>query len=398
MPFNPLCPTTFFDIPTETYDPRGFYRVEADKDGGTVFIFDPEGGEAAAARRRQLSERTLEELAEGFITVLDTGRDSNDPWWKQNARLLAELLPGTGRVLSAREAYIAYQAATTAMQNGDWEQALLSGGESLFNAVGAVPVFGDLLRLGKGAVKLANLLLTLGHRLDVEPQVLAMAAAGGGGKLGKGDTPGIGHNSGGKEPNQRFVLPQNQKSVTILKSATTPIWKSFPEPGTRLYRVSGEPVADWVLERGYPLGFRSSGHYKSFIQPLQNKLRQIDTDAIIAIRGSAVTGQGFDKAKGTYTKGFFDSGAEPSDYDLSIVSSKLFRLAEEKGIKVYKEDGTSRVIRGDTLNTVKLKQEFDHMMRQAGGRQVSLVIYESLEVIKAKGTMMTLGRDLGAVQ
>ena len=73
-------------------------------------------------------------------------------------------------------------------------------------------------------------------------------------------------------------------------------------------------------------------------------------------------------------------------------------MAEEKGIKVYREDGTSRVIRGETLTTVRLKQEFDHMIREAGGREVSLVIYESLEVIKAKGTMMTLGRELGAVQ
>ena len=56
------------------------------------------------------------------------------------------------------------------------------------------------------------------------------------------------------------------------------------------------------------------------------------------------------------------------------------------------------MIRGNALEKIELGSEFDEMMRIAGGRKMSLVIYNSLEELQAKGTMMTLGRDLGAVR
>ena len=56
------------------------------------------------------------------------------------------------------------------------------------------------------------------------------------------------------------------------------------------------------------------------------------------------------------------------------------------------------MIKDKAFKNVALKEEFDHMKRAAGGREVSLVIYESLEVMKAKGTTMTLGRELGEVR
>ena len=399
------------DIVPEVYDPAGFYDVEEDaENGGLVIVGQADdadgflqlagGRQPQEPQRRKLQPEALEHVADGFLAVLDAGSGPDDPLWQQLARLVAEILPGTGHVLSAREAYVAFQAAAAAMEDGDWEEALLKGGEALLDLAGAVPAIGDLMRLGKGAVKVANLLLRLGRRIDVEPRVLAMAAAGGAGK-GRGvfeELPGVGRGQAQKGPNERFVLPENQKSITVLEGATTPIWKSFPETGTRLYRVPGEPVADRVLARGYPLGFRSSGHYKSFIQPVQEKVRELDPDAVIAIKGSAVTGQGFDKVKGTYTNGFFDSGVEASDYDIAIVSSKLFKLVEKEGIKVYREAGNTRVMNSETLKVVGLQEEFEHMKRIAGGRDVSLVIYESLDGLQAKGTMMTLGRELGEIQ
>ncbi|MEO3429716.1 hypothetical protein AAFN88_12700 [Pelagibius sp. CAU 1746] len=177
-------PADEFDIPTESYDPSGFYQLEETEDGSGVFVLTSkgfgEGGMQVAAERRragryEIAQTTLDDVFDGIVAVLDSGRDANDPAWQQLARIAAEVAPGTGNVLSAREAYIAFKAAATAMEKGDWGEALLNGGEALFNAAGAVPAFGELLRLGKGAVKVANLLYQVGRTTGARPVVAAMA-------------------------------------------------------------------------------------------------------------------------------------------------------------------------------------------------------------------------------
>ncbi len=177
-------PADDFDIPTESYDPSGFYQLEEAEDGSGVLVLTPkgfgEGGMQAAAERRragryEIAQTTLDDVFDGIVAVLDSGRDADDPAWQQLARIAAEVAPGTGNVLSSREAYIAFKAAATAMEKGDWGEALLNGGEALFNAAGAVPAFGELLRLGKGAVKVANLLYQVGRTTGARPVVAAMA-------------------------------------------------------------------------------------------------------------------------------------------------------------------------------------------------------------------------------
>lgn len=177
-------PADDFDIPTESYDPSGFYQLEGSEDGSGFFVMSPEGfgaggREAAAGRRRaarhEIGQTTLDGVFDGIVAVLDTGRDADDPAWQQLARVAAEVAPGVGNLLSAREAYIAFKAAATAMERGDWGEALLNGGDALLNAAGAVPAFGDLLRLGKGAVKVANLLFKVGRVTGARPVVAAIA-------------------------------------------------------------------------------------------------------------------------------------------------------------------------------------------------------------------------------
>jgi hypothetical protein len=178
----PFHPADDFDVPTESYDPSGFYQLEETEDGSGYFILTPEGSggrsleatERRRAARYEIGQKTLDEVFDGIVAVLDGGRDADDPLWQQLVRIAAEVAPGTGNALSAREAYIVFKAAATAMEKGDWGDALLNGGEALFNAAGAVPAFGDLLRLGKGAVKVANLLFKVGQVTGARPVVTAV--------------------------------------------------------------------------------------------------------------------------------------------------------------------------------------------------------------------------------
>ena len=303
--FKPFLPRDDFDIPTESYDPSGFYRFVEGDDGRALFVFDPQADDVDA--QRQVDPRSLDDLAEGFIAALDAGRGPDDPQWKQSARFLAEILPVTGHVISAREAYLAFRAASTAMQNGDWEEALLKGGESLLNAAGAVPALGDLLRFGKGAVKLANLLLQMGHRTDIKPQVLAMASAGGGGKPGGGTGGWIGGGTGtpgrGKTPEgpkERFKLPPAEMTLT-RPAQTRPVLQRYDDVGTQLYVGQGEAVATRVWQQGVPLGFNSAEQLREFTEKAFDGIRQAAPDVQIALRGSSVTGKSYDRVRKTYT-------------------------------------------------------------------------------------------------
>ena len=235
--FEPFLPGDDFDIPTEAYDPRGFYRLEEGEDGA-VFVFDPEA--AAADARRRIDPRSLDDLTDGFIAVLDAGRDPDDPQWQQLARLAAEVLPGTGHVLSAREAYIAFKAASTAMQNGDWEEALLKGGEALFNTAGAVPALGDLLRLGKGAVRVANLLVQMGRISGARPMVAAIAQGADGlapavrkSKRQRGPVRTLERTPGGDEA--RRLLAVRQKALRRMPGGF------FEQTAERAFTATGFP-------------------------------------------------------------------------------------------------------------------------------------------------------------
>ncbi|WP_420348630.1 hypothetical protein [Pelagibius sp.] len=392
--FEPFLPPDDFDIPTEAYDPSGFYRLEEGEDGA-VFVFDPEA--AAADARRRIDPRSLDDLAEGFLAVLDAGRDPDDPQWQQRARLLAEFLPGTGHAISAREAYLAFEAASTAMQNGDWEEALLKGGESLLNAVGAVPVFGDLLRLGKGAVKLANLLLTFGRRLEVKPQVLAMASAGGSGGRSSGGGPGsvLGSGSGGAGksrdgPKERFTLPLSE--MTVIKPARDKArLQKFDAVGTQLYVGKGEVVATRVWERGVPLGFRSADHMRTFATITFNRIRGVAPDVRIALRGSAVTGRSFHTVRKDYTGPYFDAKpSEASDFDLALVSPTLMQKARELGIPLRSNGKRTAELTSKDLQDLGLGGLDDDLKDKVDKRIVTFMIYDSNRTLLSRGTVMML--------
>ena len=410
--FDPFLPSDDFDIPTESYDPSGFYRFVEGDDGRALFVFDPQADGADA--RRPVDARSLDDLAEGFIAALDTGRGPDDPQWQQSARFLAEILPVTGHVISAREAYLAFRAASTAMQNGDWEEALLKGGESLLNAAGAVPALGDLLRFGKGAVKLANLLLQMGRRTDIKPQVLAMAGAGGSGSgrggRGAGGDPGggLGSGSSGRDnpgsegpggtgagkvqqgPKERFTLPREEMTIVKPPKNKSQL-RRYEVVGTQLFVGKGVSVASRVWERGVPLGFRSVETLRTFTILAFNGIRRSAPDVRIALRGSAITGRSYNKVRKDYSGGYFDTDpTDASDFDLALVSPTLIQKAKEEGIPLLPGGRRSYVLTAEDLEKLGFPGLDLELSKKVGDRTVSFMLYDSDKTLRARGTAMML--------
>ena len=115
-------------------------------------------GSGASAVRRDITQTRLEEIAAIGEDAAASGLDAPDELTAEAVRLVFEILPGTGEVLSAVEAYDAFLAAHAAFENDDLAQAFLKGGEGVLATLGAIPVVGGTVLLGKGAFKVAGLL------------------------------------------------------------------------------------------------------------------------------------------------------------------------------------------------------------------------------------------------
>jgi len=84
--------------------------------------------------------------------------DVPDQLVKEVGELVLSVLPGTGEVISAKEAYHAFIAARAALDDEDLGEALLKGGEGAIAALGAIPFLGTTVRFGKAGAKAASIL------------------------------------------------------------------------------------------------------------------------------------------------------------------------------------------------------------------------------------------------
>ena len=81
------------------------------------------------------------------------------------------------------------------------------------------------------------------------------------------------------------------------------------------------------------------------------------------------------------------------DFDIAIVSPALLPLAGESKIPVLRRNGglrTGPIKHRDPLQELGLLKLQRDLRKQAGGRRVSFMIYESLEQLERRGTMMIL--------
>ena len=126
------------------------------QDRAVIVIRNPQTGEVQEVTEAQLEE--LIGLAEDPETKTE---DPSDDTATEIAELVLSVLPGTGEVLAARDSYLAFRAAQEALENDDLQEALLKGGESALNALGAIPILGGVIRAPKAVAKAASLLVKL---------------------------------------------------------------------------------------------------------------------------------------------------------------------------------------------------------------------------------------------
>ena len=192
----------------------------------------------------------------------------------------------------------------------------------------------------------------------------------------------------------RFVLPPQDRKINWNRDLAVPERRSFPNTGTTLYSAPNQPVAEWVLKNGRPLGFRSDRAFGQFVDVLERGIGTVDANARIAMRGSAINGLSYEKGGGGFSRHFFDMKVESaSDFDIAIVSPELLKLARQEGIRVLPRNGgwrTGALDDDERLKRLGLSKLWKSLTTMSGNRKVSFMIYESVEQLERRGTVMLL--------
>jgi hypothetical protein len=169
---------------------------------------------------------------------------------------------------------------------------------------------------------------------------------------------------------QRAVGNQAVKQL-FRKSVASPVVQRYPK------------ATDNNSEHGfYPLGFGEMGDFQLFTHMIYSNLPT--DDAKVVIHGSSVTGVSY-KDKGSGSREF-DKG-RTSDYDVAIVSNKLFTQAAQLGVKIRGDH--SEPLTDEQLELLGMKKARDaaqgstaQMDPRSGNvveREVNFMLYGRLE-------------------
>ena len=129
-------------------NPLGRVGAAIDDDDLPAFEFldGPDTGltirRADGTETKAVSPRDLDDL---YVLADDadaTGEEPPDELVEELGELVLSVLPVSGEVLSARDAYLAAVAARRALDDGDLAAALEKGGISAVHALGALPFIG----------------------------------------------------------------------------------------------------------------------------------------------------------------------------------------------------------------------------------------------------------------
>jgi hypothetical protein len=154
---------------------------------------------------------------------------------------------------------------------------------------------------------------------------------------------------------------------------------------TTLFMSHKEPLAADVLKTGRPLGLTNDANFAAFKKILREERATLPPDTRFAIRGSAVTGNGFDQTAQAYTKDYFDVG-RTSDHDIAIVSRTLFEKAQSIGVELRQGGSRTDVLRKkkDTV-TLGLSSLLDRIQKLTGREDTKLMIYKSVNALNKHG-------------
>ena len=148
------------------------------------------------------------------------------------------------------------------------------------------------------------------------------------------------------------------------------------------------PLAAEVLETGRPLGLTDPETFGRFKAILREHKPDLPADARIAIRGSAITGDGFDKATGRYQGGYFDKGRD-SDYDFSIIGKTYFEQALTQGVQVLQGGTRTGVLTSRQLQALGLSELLSDVRKLTGRDNTSIMIYRSQDALNLRGPNIT---------
>ena len=144
------------------------------------------------------------------------------------------------------------------------------------------------------------------------------------------------------------------------------------------------PVAAEVLQSGRPLGMSDPATFAKFKDILSDHRADLPADTRFAIRGSAITGDGFDKSKERYERGYFDSSRE-SDWDVAIVSPSLFERARRMGIALRQGGTRTATLGKKDLQKLGLTELFEDVRSFPGRGKTRLMIYGSQKALNSRG-------------
>ncbi|MBF0362944.1 MAG: hypothetical protein HQK49_18135 [Oligoflexia bacterium] len=100
----------------------------------------------------------------------------------------------------------------------------------------------------------------------------------------------------------------------------------------------------------YPLGFNSVTDFKTFMEKL---ISMLPTKATFLFQGSSVAGESYQQKGNEGDSKAFDKG-RISDYDIGIISDKIFNWAQEKKVKI-KNDNHTIPLKGIDLSKTNLQ-------------------------------------------
>lgn len=181
------------------------------------------------------------------------------------------------------------------------------------------------------------------------------------------------------------AVPGVGANAGLVHKVTKPGKATYPNEGTALFMSHREPVAADVLNTGRPLGLTDDATFAAFKKILREEKAKLPEDTMFAIRGSAVTGNGFDKTAKSHAKEFFDLG-RTSDHDVAIVSRTLFEKAREIGVKLQGGNLRTGLLRDEDILDLSLEPLLMQVRALTGRKNTELIIYRSADALNKRGT------------
>ncbi len=139
------------------------------------------------------------------------------------------------------------------------------------------------------------------------------------------------------------------------------------------------------MKTGRLLGLTDDATFTEFKNILREEKAKLPPNTGFAIRGSAVTGNGFKDTAHGYAKDFFDAG-RTSDHDIAIVSRSLFEKARNLGVELRQGNTRTDELSEKEVRKLDLLALLQNIHDLTGRKRTKLMIYKSVDTLNKRGT------------